>query len=219
VLRLVCCLLLVCTLAEAAPESDHRRMCRELAGLGRAEEAVAECEKALNVGPASPYDKMALAAAIAQTKRDLPRALALAKEALPELSADPMGLAMYCTVLLDTRTLPGVDYQLNECIARLYVLDPEGMESNYLGAVVATLRGHRDLAHKRLDVAKKAGLPDATYTQLAAEIDKPAQPVAPVATEPPPRHTASMLVLLAGIIMMVAVVLIGVRLSRRRRTK
>lgn len=210
--------------AELAPKSDHphRRMCSVLASLGRGDDAVAECETALSLAPGSPYDKMALARSMTQTKRDLPRALVLAKEALPELSADPIWLGMYCAVLLDTRTLPGIDAQLNDCIKHLYVLDPEGMESNYLGAIVAAQHGNRDLAHQRLDAAKKAGLPDAEYTELAAEIDgraKPTQLLAPAAAEPPSSHsTRNMLALAAGIVGIAALVLISVRLSRRRRS-
>lgn len=272
-LRLTCCVLLVCTVADAAPSSTeqrfraevsavspeagdeyirataageaakwdealahyrraaelapkvdhpHRRMCDVLAKLGSGDEAVAECETALSLAPGSPYDKMALANALTGTERDLPRALALANEALPELSADPIAVGMYCAVLLDTRTLPGIDAQLDECILHLNVLDPDGIESNSLGAIVAGLRGHRELARKRLDMAKQAGLPDAAYTQLAAEIDNPAtqaRPLSPVAAERPPSHSMrNMLALATGIVGMTALILIGVRLSRRRRS-
>jgi tetratricopeptide (TPR) repeat protein len=211
--------------AELAPKIDHphRRMCGVLANLGRGDEALAECEIALSLAPGSPYDKMALANALAQAKRDLPRALALAKEALPALSADPIALGMYCSVLLDARTLPDIDRQLDDCIGHLNILDPEGMESNYLGAVVATLRGHRDLAHKRLDMAKKAGLPDAAYTELATEIDAPAKPAQPrppaPAADPPPRFSTGKMIaaFAAGSIGAAALVLIGARLLRRRR--
>ena len=210
--------------AELAPRSNHphRRMCSVLAHLGRGDEAVAECETAVSLAPGSPYDKMALANALAQTKRDLPRALALAKEALPALSADPIAVGMYCTVLLDARTLPGIAAQLDDCIKHLFVLDPEGMESNYLGAVVATLRGQRDLARKRLDVAKRAGLPDAEYTQLAAELDgraTPTQSHSPAAADPPRSHTTrNVLAIVAAIVGIAALVLLGVRLSHRRRS-
>lgn len=201
--------------AELAPQSDHphRRMCGVLASLGRPDEAVAECEKAHALAPTSPYDKMALATAIAQTKGDLHRALTLAKEALPELSGDPIAVGMYCSVLLDARTLPGIDAQLNECIAHLYVLDPEGMESNYLGAMVAALHKQRELAYKRLDVAKKAGLPDAEYAQLAAEIDGRATPT-PTAAKPS-RSTGKMFALGAGLVAIALLTVIGMR--RRRR--
>lgn len=205
--------------AELAPKCDHphRRICGVLANLGRNEEAIAACETALSLAPQSPYDKMALANALAQAKRDLPRAVALAKEALPEVAADPIALGMYCTVLLDARALPGVDAQLNDCIAHLYVLDPAGMESNYLGAVVAALRGHRELAHKRLDAAKSAGLPDAEYTQLAAQIDGAPHASPPAAVEPLPSHrTRNVIAIIASIIGIAAVTLLAVRLSHRR---
>lgn len=209
--------------AELAPKIDHphRRMCSVLANLGRTDEALAECEIARTLNSASPYNKMALAYAIAQTKRDLARALALANEAIPELSADPVALGIYCAVLIDARTLPGVDGQLNACIAHLYVLDPEGMESNYLGAIVAALHGQRELARQRLDVAKKAGLPDAEYAQLAAEIDGrgKSQPVSPTSAAPPTHNTMStVLAFAAGAIGTAVLLLIGVRLSRRRRS-
>lgn len=207
--------------AELAPKSDHphRRMCSVLAHLGRADDAVAECQTAQSLAPQSPYNKMALANALAQSKRELPHALALAKEALPEVSADPIALGMYCTVLLDARTQPGIDAELDECIRNLFVVDPEGMESNYLGAVVAALRGRRDLARQRLDVAKRAGLPDAEYRQLAAEIDGRAtlpQSLSPEA--PPSRNMRYVLALAAGIMATAALVLLGVRFSRRRRS-
>jgi tetratricopeptide (TPR) repeat protein len=210
--------------AELAPKIDHphRRMCGVLANLGRGDEAVAECETALTLAPQSPYDKMALANALAQSKRDLPRALALAKEALPALSADPVALGMYCSVLLDARALPDIDRQLDDCIGHLNILDPEGMESNYLGAIVAALRGHRDVAHKRLDAAKKAGLPEAAYTQLAAEIDSPAKPTPSLSPANPaesPRglSVGKMIAAFAvGSIGAAALVLIGARLLRRR---
>jgi tetratricopeptide (TPR) repeat protein len=210
--------------ADLAPNSDHphRRMCGVLANLGRADEAVAECETALSLAPNSAYDKMALASALAQTKRDLPRALALAKEALPKLSADPIALGMYCTVLLDTHTMPGIDHELDDCIVHLYVLDPSGMESNYLGAIVAALRGNRELAHNRLEVARTAGLPDAEYTALAADIDgraTPKQPLTSLAADPPSRHSMGKMVLAfaAGSVGAAALVLIGARLLRRRK--
>ena len=235
VLRVACCLFLLSGLAHAAPtdadrrdaeagppsDEPHRQLCSRLARLGRADEAVAECEAALSLAPGSPYDKLALAYAITQTGRDLARGLALANEALPEVSGDPIAVGMYCGVLLDLRTRPGIDPQLDDCIKHLYVLDPGGAESNYLGALVAALRGHRDLAHHRLEVAKQAGLPDAEYTQLAAEIDGRApltQTLAPAATELPRSHgLARMLAVAAGIVGMAALVLAGVRLSRRRR--
>lgn len=202
--------------AELAPKSDHphRRMCGVLANLGRADEAVAECETALSLAPGSPYDKLALANAMTQAKRDLPRAVALAKEALPELAGDPVQLGMYCAVLLDARTLPGIDAQLDDCIKHLYVLDPVGMESNYLGAVVAALRGNRELAHHRLDVAKKAGLPDAAYTQLGAEIDGRPQPVTPAPAKP---STGMGKLLALGAVIVLALVALLVIVSRRRR--
>lgn len=209
--------------AELAPTSDHphRRMCSVLAHLGRGDEAVAECETALSLAPKSAHDKMALANALAQTKRDLPRAVTLAKEALPELSGDPIAVGMYCTVLLDARTLPRIEPQLDDCIKHLYVLDPEGMESNYLGAIVAAQRGNRELARKRLDAAKRAGLPDAEYTQLAAEIDgraTPKQSHSPAAAESPPPDNIMRNVLVAIVASIAALILIGVLVSRRRRS-
>lgn len=208
--------------AELAPTIDHphRRMCSVLASLGRARDALGECEAALSLAPASPYNKMALATAMTQAKQDLPRALVLAKEALPALSGDPTAVGMYCTVLLDARTLPGIDAQLNDCIAHLYVLDPEGMESNYLGALVAALHGQRDLARKRLDTAKRAGLPDAEYTQLAAEIDGPPTPTPIVVAESPRKPSMVKMVtgFVAGAVGTAALILLGVRLWRRRRS-
>lgn len=185
-LRLACCLLVLSTLAEAGPDDPHRLA----------------------------YDKMTLAKELAHSKRDLPRALTLAKEALPELSGDPIAVATYCGVLLDARTLPGIDQQLDDCIAHLYVLDPVGMESNSLGARVAALRGHRELAHQRLDVAKKAGLPDAEYTQLAAQIDGRSAPM----PAPAPSHSIGKMIVAfaAGAVGTAALVLIGLRLSRKR---
>ncbi len=184
-LRLTCCLLLL-LVSTARGEESH-----------------------------SAYDKMTRANEIAQTGRDLRQAVALAKEALPEVSTDPRAVAMYCQVLIDARSLPGIDAQLGDCIAHLYVLDPEGMKANYLGAVVSALHGNRDLARRRLDAAKKAGLPDAAYTQLAAQLGgQPAVVDAPSSS----RSMGKMIVAFgAGAVGTAALVLVGVWLSRRRR--
>ena len=164
--------------------------------------------------PRSPYEKMARASEMAEAKRDLPAAVALAKEALPEVAGDPVALGMYCTILLDARALPGIDQQLSDCIAHLYVLDPAGMKSNYLGAIVAALHGDSELARSRLDAAKRAGLPDAAYAQLMAQLNG-----VPAAAAPPPgRSTGKLIVAFgAGAVGTAALVLLGLRLLRRRR--
>jgi Zn-dependent protease with chaperone function len=155
---------------ELAPRVDHphRRACWALGALGRADEAVVECETALRLAPDSPYDRSGLARSLAQRHRagDLDRALGLAREAADQLRLDATALETWCEVALQARS-----EDFSTCSERLLVVDRDGGAANYLGAIHAGMQGDPRLARLRLDRAKAAGLPDEAYHKLLAALE------------------------------------------------
>ena len=166
---------------ELAPSLDHphRRACNVLAELGRKDEAIVECETALKLDPASPFDKFAVAALLSQRKggQDRERALALANEAAAQRPNDIATRALACTLAIQTK----LDAESTECIERLYDIDPKSAVTNYLGALNAIMHGGFSGAKQRLEVAHAAGLDDKQYREILdliaqAERDRAAGP-------------------------------------------
>ncbi|HEU4733839.1 MAG TPA: M48 family metalloprotease [Kofleriaceae bacterium] len=156
--------------SELAPGVDHphRRACGVLDRLGRIGEAMSECETAIKLAPASPYSRSALATVLESRRQpgDLDRALALAREAAQQLPSDPSVVGALCRVLLARQA----SSELERCSARLLALDPGGGWANLLGTLVAGANGDLPEAKRRLELARAAGLDDATYRKLGDAI-------------------------------------------------
>jgi Zn-dependent protease with chaperone function len=154
----------------AAPNVDHghRRLCGVLSFANKHDEAVTECRRALELAPASIFDKSALAAALAQRKNpgDIDQATALARESAHDPDADANVVQTWCQVMILARQ----DAEVTECADRLIALAPDALLANLLGAVTAATRGDFELAHQRLEKAHRLGLPDDRYEDLRSKM-------------------------------------------------
>jgi len=156
--------------SELAPRVDHprRRACSMLHLLRRPEEALPECEAALELDPGSPYDMIALAEVLLQRNEpgDGDRTLALAVAASEKLPGDPDPLEIRCSVLYRLERYE----ELKRCTVVLLKADPEGMGANYFGTLLAMSQGDPVLAQRRLEMARVAGLSDGEYRRTLAAI-------------------------------------------------
>lgn len=153
-----------------APKVDHprRRLCTTYVALDRLVAAVPACEQALALVPGSPYDKSALAWALATRAGagDLDRAERLAAEATDALPDDPTMWQIRCQVLTARADVAS----LRACVERLLPLDPDGVPTNLLASLVAIEDRDFARARARLEHAKAHGLDPETYERVDGEL-------------------------------------------------
>jgi Zn-dependent protease with chaperone function len=158
--------------SELAPAVDHpiRRRCTLLSELGRHDEAVDGCQRAVALAPDSPLDQSALAMALANRggPGDADRALPLARKAAKARWQDVRVVATWCGAALEAQNSP----DLQECAPRLLELDPEGAIANYVSALAKAEQGDFTSARRFLAYARKAGIDDETYRGLSAAFDR-----------------------------------------------
>lgn len=149
-----------------APQLDHpvRRACNVRAGQHRIDDALALCEEALALAPASPYNQSSIALVLADRDRpgDRQRALDLAARAADKRPEDPSIVSGWCQVALMAESRGALDV----CAPRLLALDPDGMAGNFFSAILAGEDGNLPAARNHLEQARKAGLPEEDYRRL-----------------------------------------------------
>ena len=157
--------------SELAPNLDHphRRLCGVLVA-SRVDEGISSCERAIALRPDSPYNKSAFATALLTRAApgDVERALTHAREAAEAMPKDVQLLEVWCRATLQSGLAP----PFAQCAERLLALDPDGMQANFFGAIVAGDARDYDEAHRLLRKARDAGLPNEMYEALRAGLEK-----------------------------------------------
>jgi tetratricopeptide (TPR) repeat protein len=125
-----------------APQSAlaPRRQCQTLTELGRHDEAVAACEKAVG-NQGSPMDLRAMTAALLSgdappTTLEAAHALMHARRARHLMSSEPWGYAAQC----DVAARLGDTSMLNDCVADLQRIAPNHYETSRATAIAASIR-------------------------------------------------------------------------------
>lgn len=172
-----------------APDFDRawRRRCGATRELGRAAEAIELCRKAVALSPSVP-NRTALAIALLSTddegqpddgRPELGEARGLLDAVLTEAPDDRIAWAALCDWAVGVEDAD----TLRRCAPRLAALDPEGAGTAWYEAWVAFADARPADARTALTTARKRGLSDDLYEQLAsrlgAEEQRPAK-----ATEP-----------------------------------
>jgi Zn-dependent protease with chaperone function/tetratricopeptide (TPR) repeat protein len=151
------------------PSVDHpvRRTCSVLVALARFDEAVADCEHALTLGPDSAFNLGALTHALAQRRGpgDVRRALELGRRAA-SVRPDKFALIAWCEAAFAAEERA----ELRSCVDKLMALDPAGAESNVISTLAALVDGDADGARASLARARAAGIPDEQYKGLSDAI-------------------------------------------------